>query len=620
MLCRCAMTPTTVLARLFSGGRALFIVSALAVVCPDSADAQGGAGPRVPYTVAFEGLPGKDVDTLVRAGSQLLRLKDSPPASVLGLRRRLRADERRVEEVLKSQGYYGARITATLQRPDEEAAEPGPAAVTVTVNPGQQYSYAVEPVELAPGLPAPPAGYDAAALALNGKPAAASAAIAAERAAVTALAEAGYPFARVLPRRAEVDHARLTIVLTVRIDPGAYRTFGTVNYTGLDTVEAVYPDRLVPWSPTAAFNRSALTAYRQTLIDTQLFTSVKVEPVETANGGQSGPLDVAVSVAEGSLRTIGASVSYARDEGFGGGVSWQHRNFLGQAETLDLALNASELNQDISAALSKPAFRRPDQVLTTGVSLLHEDGDAFEEYSATVRTGLERDLWTAWRGGLGVTLEAAELRDSFGKQRSYLIGVPVTLAQDRTDSLLDPKRGHRLALEVTPYAGQFSGTALFARTSVTGSYYWPVSDSDRPVVLAVRAKIGSVLGEASAEIPANKRFYAGGGGSVRGFAYQLIGPLDTDNDPRGGRSLVETALEARVPVTDTISVVPFIDAGLVSTNVVPDLSETIRYGAGLGGRYETPVGPLRVDIAIPVNRRRGVDNSFQFYISFGQAF
>ena len=174
--------------------------------------------------------------------------------------------------------------------------------------------------------------------------------------------------------------------------------------------------------------------------------------------------------------------------------------------------------------------------------------------------------------------------------------------------------------ELVPYIGQFAGTALFAVASATGSYYKPLSDGPRPTVLAGRLKVGSVIGEKSAKLPANKRFFAGGGGSVRGFGYQLIGTLDDSNALFGGRSLVEASVEARIPVTESISVVPFIDGGLVSQEIVPSFAETMRFGAGLGGRYDTPVGPFRLDIAVPVNRRRGVDKGFQFYISFGQAF
>lgn len=572
------------------------------------------------YEATFAGLPSKGLDDQVRAASQLLRLTGSPPASVLGLRRRLRVDVQRTNEILKSEGYYGARVIPSLARAGDSEAESEKAQVTLTVLPGVRYNFAEPSVQLEPSLETPPRGYDAAVAALDGATARAAAAVDAEQAVVRSLENAGYPFAQALPRRAEVDHARTAIRLSIRVDPGPYYSFGAPRYSGLETVEANYLDRLLPWRTGDAFNRSALSDYRQTLINTRLFTSVKVEPLSRDLLSAGEPLDVAVTVQEGSLRTIGASVSYARDEGFGGGVFWQHRNFLGQAETLDLKADASELNQSVSAGLTKPAFRRPDQVLSTGISLLHEDSDAFEEYSATVSAGLERDLWSDWRGGLGVSLEVAELTDIFGVDQSYLIGVPLHLSQDHTDSLLDPKRGHRLALEVTPYFGEFAGTALFTRTAITGSYYYPLSDAPRPVVLAARVKLGSVLGESSRDIPANKRFYAGGGGSVRGFAYQTIGVLDAGNSPRGGRSVIEAGLEARVPISDSLSIVPFVDGGLISQDVVPSFSETMRFGAGLGARYETPVGPLRLDIALPVNRRSGVDDSFQFYISFGQAF
>ena len=582
--------------------------------------AQESIKAAVQYDVTFAGLPSRALDDQVKAASQLVRLIGSPPASVLGLRRRLRADIQRINEILKSEGYYGARVVPSLTRPTDPDATSEKTQVSMTVMPGPRYSFAAPSVRLEPDVDHSPEAYDAPVAALEGLPARAASAVTAEGEVIKVFENAGYPFARALPRRAEVDHARTAIRLSVAVDPGSYRGFGTPVYSGLETVQAAYLERLVPWRVGEAFDRSALTNYRQSLIDTRLFTSVKVEPLVRTEADRSAPLDVAVSVQEGSLRTIGASVSYARDEGFGGGVSWQHRNFLGQAETLDLKADASELNQSVSAGLTKPAFRRPDQVLSTSIVLLHEDSDAFEEYSATAHAGLERDLWSDWRGGLGVSLEAAELTDVFGVAQSYLIGVPLHLFQDHTDSELDPKRGHRLDLEVTPYFGEFTGTALFTQTSVTGSYYYPVSDAPRPVVLAARLKLGSVLGESSRDIPANKRFYAGGGGSVRGFKYQTIGVLDAGDSPRGGRSVIEAGLEARIPISDSLSIVPFIDGGLVSQDVVPSFSETMRFGAGLGGRYETPVGPLRVDIALPVNRRAGVDDSFQFYISFGQAF
>lgn len=585
-----------------------------------TARAQDGAGPQVAYTVEFKGLPGGGIQDLFESASQLVRLKDSPPASVLGLRRRLRADAQRLNEILRSEGYYGARVVPAIERPAESEETSGKTTVTLTVLPGTRYVFTAPDVLLDPGIADSPEGYADPIRALEGKPARAAAVIAAERAVVGVLANNGYPFARVLPRTSEVDHARTGIMITARFDAGAYHDFGSTEFTGLDTVEDTYLNRLLTWQPGEPFDRGVLNDYRQSLIDTRLFTSVKVEPKGADTAPAGAPLNIAVSVNEGLHRTLGAYVKYARDEGAGVGASWQHRNFFGQGETFDAKAEVSELRQLVSTGLTKPAFRRPDQVLSTGLSLLHEDNDAFEEYSATVSAGVERDLWQTWRGGIGVSLEAAELTDANGTDQSYLVGLPLTLSLDKTESLLDPKDGYRLLFEVTPYAGQFSGTALFTRAAATASYYYPLSDTPRPIVLAARLKIGSVIGERSAAVPANKRFYAGGGGSVRGFGYQLIGPLDADNNPRGGRSVIETGLEARIPVTDTISVVPFLDGGIVSQDVVPALSETFRMGAGLGGRYDTPVGPLRVDVAIPVNRRSGIDNGFQFYISFGQAF
>ncbi len=160
---------------------------------------------------------------------------------------------------------------------------------------------------------------------------------------------------------------------------------------------------------------------------------------------------------------------------------------------------------------------------------------------------------------------------------------------------------------------------MFFTTTAGGSAYYAL-DSDSRFVLAGRTKIGSAIGEPTDKIPANKRFYAGGGGSIRGYDFQSVGPLDADNDPLGGRSLLEVGAELRIRATESIGLVPFVDGGTVYDSPYPDFEEAFRWAAGVGVRYFTGFGPIRLDIALPLDKRKDVDDDFQLYISFGQAF
>ena len=170
-----------------------------------------------------------------------------------------------------------------------------------------------------------------------------------------------------------------------------------------------------------------------------------------------------------------------------------------------------------------------------------------------------------------------------------------------------------------PYLGLNDVSPDFLRLELDGSTYYSVIDKER-LILAARAKLGMMAGDSANAIPAPKRFYSGGGGSVRGYQYQTVGPLDANNDPIGGRSLLEVGFEARVKITDSIGIVPFIEGGNVYESMAPDFSGEFLWGAGLGFRYYTAIGPIRLDVAVPLNKRPNVDDSYQIYISIGQAF
>jgi translocation and assembly module TamA len=225
-----------------------------------------------------------------------------------------------------------------------------------------------------------------------------------------------------------------------------------------------------------------------------------------------------------------------------------------------------------------------------------------------------------WTWSLGAELLASDERDvivSTGqpRRRTFLIGaLPTSLNYDGSDDLLNPARGFRLGGRLSPELSLQGAAFGYARTQIDASAYHSIGG----VVLAGRTRLGTILGAPRDQVAPSRRFYAGGGASVRGYGFQSIGPRDPNNDPIGGRSLAEFALEARVKLFGNIGVVPFLDAGNIYTAALPDFSG-LRYGAGVGLRYYSNFGPIRVDVGTPINPQAG-DTRVAVYVSLGQAF
>jgi len=589
----------------------------------NAAVAPSGA-PTVSYdlslTVGGGDGPPDDLRERLEKASRLRSLASDPPATRLGLRRRLDADLEAFRTLLRSEGFYGAavegQVSDTAQGP---ATSSQVAQVSVTVEPGRRYTVTATEVVYRDG--APPSAQRPDTLApfglRTGQPARAEAVLTAERDLVSHLRDNGHPFAEAVDRRVIVNHAGRAMAVRIEVAAGPPATFGRVRVQGLERTRRDYVESLVPWQAGAVYDAALVERLRTRLLATRLFTAVTVEP--DGRPDASGRLPVLVTVEEAPPRSIGGGVRYSTDDGPGVRAFWEHRNLLGRAEHLRTNLDLSLQSQSAEAIFRKPRFLHPDQSLRLEAQVERTDRDAYQGESARLTAGLDRTLSETWRVGGGVSVEASSLDDHGETETSFLVGLPMEAVRDDSDDPLNPTEGSRLTLGLTPFGGTVDGESLgFAVVDVIGSVYWAPLEGDR-LVLAGRARAASLLGAERELVPPNHRLYAGGGGSVRGFGHQMIGPLDADGDPLGGRSALEFGAEARIRVTESIGVVPFLDAGLVGENPTPDFETPIRWAAGLGARYYTDFGPVRLDIAVPLNKR-DEDDWFQLYVSFGQAF
>jgi translocation and assembly module TamA len=544
----------------------------------------------------------------------VLKQGDGKPANAAQLDRRASDDVELLETILRAEGYYDANIESDVTAKDNRLV------VTLAVEPGPLYRFEqVATPGLSPTVPAEIAVKDS-------DPVNADAVISAENALREKLTREGYPFAKVAEPDVVVDHDTRTASLSLNVEPGGKRNFGAIRITSNRApFGPKHVQTIARFKSGELYDQSLVDDLRRALVATGLVSTVKLEPVE---GSVPGTVDLATVIEPAPPRTIAGEIGYGTGEGFRIEASWQHRNLIRPEGAVTFRGVAGTKEQSLGALLRMGNFRRRDQVLNASIVAAHEVRSAYDANSFEVGASLERQtniIWQKkWTYSFGFELIASDERDfvptaGVSQRRTYFIGaLPLTLGYDGSDDLLDPTRGFRLSGRLSPEVSFQGKTFGYARAQIDGSAYYPVTDR---VVVAGRARIGSTAGAARENIAPSRRFYAGGGGSVRGYGYQEIGARNALNQPVGGRSLAEFSLEARVRLPifgGNFGVVPFVDAGNVYTGSLPDFSG-MRVGVGVGLRYYSNFGPIRIDVGTPLGRRPG-ESLVAVQVSLGQAF
>jgi translocation and assembly module TamA len=392
--------------------------------------------------------------------------------------------------------------------------------------------------------------------------------------------------------------------------------------------------------PGDAYSPKAMADMRKSISRIQALGSVRIRESETLDA--EGRLPVFVEVTERKPRVIGFSARYSTIDGPALHGYWEHRNLFGGAERLRVEsdiflaprndgtriksvedLEPSDIGGRFRVSFLKPAlYGTRNDLLIDG--LLERDrtgGDRFGGYTSRLAdlTGSIRHRFSdTFSVQAGLQVQKGQTSDVLGPIDYLVVGTPVSLTYDSTDRPLDPTQGVRVIASIVPYPTFLGSTVGMTVTKASASAYYAL-DEDARYILAGRVGFGSIIGAPLDEIPANFRFFAGGGGSVRGYRYQSIGPEGPFGYVVGGRSLLEGSLEARIKITDTIGIVPFVDAGGAFESSFPDFDDKVRFSAGLGLRYYTAIGPIRLDVAAPLDRRPG-DKPVSIYVSIGQAF
>ncbi|WP_185961473.1 autotransporter assembly complex family protein [Telmatospirillum sp. J64-1] len=567
----------------------------------------------VPYHVHIRGV-GEELLETIEQNSRLVGLADRPPPSMIALRRRAEEDEERLLDVLSSQGYYAGTVSVAI---DESAS---PVNVTIDVELGPPFILTAYNVHTRnPDPTAQPITILLDALGLNlGSRAIAADIVAAQTRLIEELGRHSYPLARVLDRRAVADFATNTLTVDLTIDTGPFARFGEATISGTTDVAPIYVRRRLTFEENEAWQSDKLEETRQVLAQTGLFAAVRVDAGREMD--EEGRLPVAVSVTERPHRTIGGGIGWSTAIGPNAEVFWQHRNLFGVAERLDLAARYSEIRTGFDAAFRKPdLFARNQNLLATFV-LEQQNTDAYETRTIGIGGAYEWVASDQWTLVGGVQIEYTRQTDSVTDETQdfTLVSFPTEARRDTTDDFLNPTQGGRFSIRYQPFVDILGSTTSFHRLELADSVYLSL-DQDSRYVLAGWASVGTILGAGHTDIPADRRFYVGGGGSVRGYGYQMAGPLNASGDPIGGRSMLAFGSELRMRFGENWGVVPFVEAGSSYVDTYPDLGERLFWGAGLGLRYYTPFGPVRADVAVPLNRR-SQDDAFQIYLSLGQAF
>ncbi len=572
--------------------------------------------------VVFEDISDEALGAALEGGSLLHEqtLTDENPPSTAEVLAAAQADYKRLLAVLYDNGYFGGVINITLD--GREAATIPPvqppsrvSRVMIKIDPGPKFQFGRTAIAPLTDETAVPSGF------AKGETASLGVLKTAVSDGIDGWRQQGHAKAALIAQELTADHASKRIHANLTLDPGPRLRFGPLLVEGESDVRR---DRIVDIAGLPegeVFSPNEIRLSTERLRRTGAFGAVALSEAELI--GPEGTLPISAQITDAPKRRLGFGAELSTLEGLSVSAYWLHRNFLGGAERLRLEAEVSGIGGNsggtdylLGARFERPATFNEDTDFYALALFEQLDEVSFFSRQLDLEAGIERIASLERTYTLGLGLRTARTRDVFGESRYTLLTLPLSAEFDYRDKPLNAKEGFYIKAEATPFVA-LHGADNGIRTFVDARGYKTFGTA-RPLTLALRGQFGSVYGPALSEAPADYLFYSGGGGTVRGQEYQSLGvPVGTET--AGGRSFVGVSAEVRKGITDQIGIVGFADAGYIGEEQFYDGSGTWHSGAGLGLRYDTAIGPIRFDVAVPLSGPDTNEN-YQIYIGIGQSF
>lgn len=568
------------------------------------------------YSVEFSGISDSSLVKTLRLSSELVSLRKRPPDSLSALHFRAESDIPNIKKVLYSFGYYEAQVALSY---DEKYPD---VVVKVSIEPGPLYTIGKVDLRIYSQnreQPVPCSAIEPKTVGLIvGSPAQAERITRSESMIAEYLANCGYPLSRITKRQMIADGEKKQLFLEIEIDAGPICHFGALAVEGLVSVSPRLIQKKMTWKRGDLFKNRLLEKTQEELINTALFSSVLF--THAPEPDSEGQLPLKLEVTESKHKSINLGASYQTYFGPGITFGWEDRNIKGMGRKLSIQADATKRTHSGTATFLLPDFYLPKQNYIWQAQALHESIIAYSQRSYNIGTRLETQLGRRFSSSLGLKLEKLYVTGSVHNGRFLLFEIPIYNRWSSANNLLNPTRGASLDYAIVPSMNiDQVQKSYYLQQVLTLSSYLPLLRENR-LVLAQKITAGSILSQSLSAIPVSRRFLGGSEEDLRGYQYKTVSPLNHDHKPIGGRSALYYTVEARVRLSKTFGIVPFFDTGNVQSNQLPTYKGKWLKSIGIGARYFSFIGPFRLDVGIPLDRRKDLDPKYRIFVSIGQSF
>ena len=569
----------------------------------------------ISYKVEFYGLPDKEIYEKIQSSSQLICFKNNPPKSINALHYRAESDVTNIKKVMHFYGYYDSNVKMQFYEDINKII------IRIIIDPGERYtidSYDIfiPPFESKKKLSFFSNDLNLKKIGINLDGYVTSQDIVNSRLKLLSyFSFNAHPLANIENENIIVDAKEKKMHVDLYVDEGPCCFFGHSATTGLQQIKNSFIDKKIIWQPGEKYSPEKVEETQKRLLNTDLFTSVLI--THDNKVCKNNELNMRIQLIESKHKNISLGISYATIERLGCQMGWINRNFRHIGELLSLEASIAQRRVNGLITYEKPDFKKMDQNLVFILQAVKEEIHVYHASTYRFVTRLDRQIDKKNYFSWGVRTEYIDVSHSANNADYTLIGLPCFYKYSTVKDFLNPTQGYSFTYSIVPYSSFVKNKSFFIKQKIINDNYFPITGC---FLFAVRLQLGSIIGPSMHKLPMTKLFLGGSDDDLRGYRFHSVSPIDESNNPIGAMSCIFCTFEPRFHITKTIGLVPFFDIGTLSLKNYPNINEKWYKSIGIGFRYYLFFGPLRIDLAFPLDRREDIDDKYRIYVNIGQTF